>query len=125
MYLHEATKFPDIFKGLHWSKYSYRESLDEMIANRNHFTEEFNVVKQIKIRRSREPKYDHIEFYQDKFDNYIVIVSPYTDERYCIDDLLRLAFIEIDKLYHPKAKTFMIKFKNIEDVSYLNLKLKR
>ena len=89
----DKTKYPNIFSGAYWTNNGAGDD-PEIIANRNNFVEEFDIVSaqdhKLRGRRfenevappavvsSMSLKFDHFEFYKRR-DNlgYIAIISPY------------------------------------------------
>ena len=87
----DKTNYPDIFSGAYWTNNQAGDD-PEIIANRNDFIEEFDIVsaQDHKLRGNRfvnevmsrvaesMPKFDHFEFYKRRDQmGYIAIISPY------------------------------------------------
>ena len=115
----EKTIKPNLFKKTYWGNFEYDPhciASEQIFTNRNNFITDFHITKHpFKIPKyvksecyngnQRKPILDHVEFYINENDDYVIISSPYSnlyEGEYYV-----LGWVKIIKLYSDHAETYM------------------
>lgn len=119
MKLYEYTKYQKFFKKVYWGNFDNSDLDMTIIYNRNDFIEDNNIIKvrtdcpckiQELIKSMDRALLDHYEIYES-YDEYIVIVSPYTS-KYIYNNEYKLfdyGFKRTNDLYSKSATTYILK----------------
>jgi hypothetical protein len=118
----DQTAYSSIFNKVHWGHNDSTNQCpgDDIISNRNRFIIEYDIAKVSKapkyildkIYNSTERYVDHVEIYDARDGNYVIISSPYEPSRHSNGLLkseihLQKGWTEIYKIYASDACTFM------------------
>jgi hypothetical protein len=109
----EYTKHPMLFKKSNWGLIdtSFENSDPQIIANRDLFAEEFNVIKYIgnDSPQSGHQIFDHCELYQCK-NEYLYIVSHHGADDSIDKCATENGFVKYKKLYTENSSTYIQSF---------------
>ncbi len=121
----ELTKYNNIFKTTYWGSFGVYEveknTLAQIIENRNTFVVEFNVKRHIHLskypkwikrnvyRSPTDPQnienFDHVEVYQTANNDHVLVVSPYCRDK--DDHFFDLGFEKYKPMYGCGATTYI------------------
>lgn len=120
MHFYQNAKYLKFFSPTYWSRFKIDtinnklEYFDELFDNRNNFIEEYDINKKygkktklindyLEFLKEKKIVLDHVEVFQDKNKNFIIINSPYGKD--CEIE----GFQKIYKLYSDDVQTFVKK----------------
>jgi len=121
--LADLTKYPSIFANTYWGwtgvdRVGGDGLSDELLANRNRFVEEFDIVglsrSYLPYRLMNDGAYDHREAYRTRDGRIILVSSPYTGPGDA-EIHEKAGFVSYPKLYHTKADTWIKVFANMAE----------
>lgn len=114
------TKYHDLYSKTYWGWGTYPSLTDDIVQNRNRFAEHYRLKRclgdkvpgyireyiQVKDEYKSNPDWvDHKECYLDQDNNYVWVVSPYSDHYQ--ETLISLGWQPVDKLYLPSAFSYV------------------
>lgn len=133
MNTYELTKYPKVFKFSYWGAFDSIKNKDtcargDIISNRNDFVEQWDIKKAYETKSilelcnifsnyhqyGEQNEFDHIETYQSKLGEIIIIASPYANN--ICDLAIKIGFKKYIPLYAPSATTFLACFNNLKQV---------
>lgn len=104
------TQYHNLYAESYWGRFKVEESsdIDEVVANRNKFAEQYGLDKYMGLERPINPTpiFDHCELYRQRNGGYVYITSPY--DHFDGDKAAsELGFIRYDALYSKSAVTYL------------------